>query len=76
MPLIIITGMPCTGKTQCFLQIQEYFNKLKKPVVLVSEHDYIKVRGVIIFILFYCASQGVMAELYVYNRCFLNCFGA
>ena len=45
MPLIIITGMPCTGKTQCFLQIQEHFNKLQKPVVLVSEHDYIKDRN-------------------------------
>lgn len=44
MPLVVITGMPCTGKTSCAQKLEKYFTELSKRVILISEHDYAKVR--------------------------------
>uniref|UniRef100_A0A2P2I5X3 Protein KTI12 homolog n=1 Tax=Hirondellea gigas TaxID=1518452 RepID=A0A2P2I5X3_9CRUS len=41
MPLIMISGMPCTGKTTCAQILKEHFVKKDKNVILISEHDYV-----------------------------------
>lgn len=46
MPLIIITGHPCCGKTKRSLEIIEFLQKEKDKVVHhISENDVIKSTG-------------------------------
>lgn len=45
MPLIILSGIPCSGKTTRAIQIKEYFEKLGKNVVLVNEESLHIVRA-------------------------------
>lgn len=46
MPLVLITGLPCSGKSRRAEELKEKF-KLKHPdreVVIVSENDFINQR--------------------------------
>lgn len=46
MPLIIITGIPCSSKTTRTLQLKEYFeNEMKKRVDIINEIDVIYKTG-------------------------------
>lgn len=46
MPLIVITGIPCSGKTTRTLQLKEYFEKeVKKRVDIITEIDVISKTG-------------------------------
>lgn len=46
MPLIIITGVPCSGKTTRTSELKEYFeNKAGKNVEVISEVDVLMKAG-------------------------------
>lgn len=46
MPIIIITGIPSSGKTKRMTELREHFeNTLKKKVEIVSETEYMKKAG-------------------------------
>lgn len=46
MPLIIITGIPCSGKTTRSIELKEYFvNKMKKKVEIIHELDFVSKAG-------------------------------
>lgn len=39
MPLILITGYPCSGKTTRALELKSYFEEYQKDVVLINEEN-------------------------------------
>jgi len=40
MPIIILCGLPCSGKSRRSLELQEYFENTKHlRTIIVSEHD-------------------------------------
>lgn len=41
MPLILITGVPSSGKTTRAIELQQYFEGRGKEVHIVSEHNEI-----------------------------------
>jgi len=47
MPLIIVTGFPCSGKTNRTIELKEYFekrfqdNEPSRKVEIITEHDTI-----------------------------------
>jgi len=47
MPLIIVTGLPCSGKTNRTIELKEHFekrfqdNELSRKVEIITEHDTI-----------------------------------
>ncbi|OAD55384.1 Protein KTI12 like protein [Eufriesea mexicana] len=45
MPVIIITGIPCSGKTTRTTELQEYFIKAEKNVEVISEINIITKTG-------------------------------
>ncbi|XP_003702806.1 protein KTI12 homolog [Megachile rotundata] len=46
MPLIIITGIPCSGKTTRSIELKEYFeNKVGKKVEVIHELDFVSKAG-------------------------------
>lgn len=46
MPLIIITGIPCSGKTTRCTELKEYFeNKANKKVEIIRETDFVSKAG-------------------------------
>lgn len=45
MPVIIITGIPCSGKTTRTTELQEYFRKAGKNVEVLSEISIITKTG-------------------------------
>nr|XP_034192127.1 protein KTI12 homolog isoform X1 [Osmia lignaria] len=46
MPLIIITGIPCSGKTTRCTELKEYFeNKVNKKVEIIHETDFVSKAG-------------------------------
>ncbi|KAK6619235.1 hypothetical protein RUM44_003617 [Polyplax serrata] len=42
MPLIVITGFPASGKTHVTNQLKQFFEKLDKKVVVISENDILR----------------------------------
>ena len=45
MPLIIITGIPCSGKTTRTSELKEYFINKGKNVEVINEIDIVTKRG-------------------------------
>lgn len=45
MPLIIITGIPCSGKTTRTSELKEYFINKRKNVEVINEIDIVTKRG-------------------------------
>lgn len=45
MPLIIITGIPCSSKTTRTLELKQYFMNKGKNVKVISEIDVVTKRG-------------------------------
>lgn len=45
MPLVVITGIPSSGKTARAKELREYFESRGKEVCIVSEMDEIKKAG-------------------------------
>lgn len=45
MPLIIITGIPCSSKTTRTFELKEYFMNKGKSVKVISEIDVVTKRG-------------------------------
>ena len=45
MPLLVITGIPCSGKTTRTSELKEYFEKRHKKVEVISEVEAIKKAG-------------------------------
>ena len=41
MPLILVCGTPCSGKSYCAEFLKDYFDKLNKNVILISDEDYL-----------------------------------
>lgn len=41
MPLILMVGLPSSGKTTRALEIQKYFKKEQKEVILISDNEVI-----------------------------------
>lgn len=42
MPLIVLTGVPCSGKTTRANELKKYFEELGKDVIVVSEEEAYK----------------------------------
>lgn len=42
MPLIVIVGLPCSGKSYWSSKIVDYFNLAGGQTVLISDNDYIE----------------------------------
>lgn len=45
MPLIVMTGVPSSGKTKRALELKEYFEKQGREVHLISEYEEIVKAG-------------------------------
>lgn len=45
MPLVVICGLPCSGKTNRTKEIKEHFNLKGINVIVVSEDEVITKRG-------------------------------
>ncbi|XP_033211716.1 protein KTI12 homolog [Belonocnema kinseyi] len=45
MPLIVITGIPCSGKTTRTLELKQYFESRQKKVEVISELETIEKAG-------------------------------
>lgn len=45
MPLIIMTGLPCSGKSTRVQEIKTYFRGLNKNVKVISEEELIADRS-------------------------------
>lgn len=45
MPLIVLTGIPCSGKTQRASELKAYFENRNKEVSVISEEDEIRKAG-------------------------------
>lgn len=46
MPVIIMTGIPCSGKTTRTCELKEYFiNEAKKKVEIINEIDVVTKTG-------------------------------
>ena len=41
MPLIVLVGTPCSGKSHCAQHLKDYFERLNKNVVLISDESYL-----------------------------------
>lgn len=41
MPLVVLVGTPCSGKSHCAQYLKSYFEKLAKNVVLISDENYL-----------------------------------
>lgn len=39
MPLVVITGVPSSGKTTRAKELKQYFEDLNKEVHIISEHE-------------------------------------
>lgn len=42
MPLVLITGIPCSGKTTTALKIKKHLEEKDKKIILISEDDLLK----------------------------------
>ena len=42
MPLILLTGFPASGKSTRTQQLKEYFSRIGKNAVVLSENDIVK----------------------------------
>lgn len=40
MPLIVLVGTPCSGKSYCSEHLKHHFEKKNKNVVLISDENY------------------------------------
>lgn len=45
MPLIVITGLPCSGKTKRTLELKEFFETKQLTVTIISEDAAIQKAG-------------------------------
>lgn len=45
MPLIVITGIPCSGKTTRTSELKQYFENRQKKVEVISELEAIQKAG-------------------------------